>query len=79
MLSNGNINQQNGTKLTMMCWAVPPKMALISRNLLSHQCSNHVHMEHVKLLEIELQRLSFCLYLQQFQLEGYQTVKGKLI
>ena len=61
----------------MMLQVVPPSMALISHNLLSHQCSNHVHMEHAKLLEIELQRLSFCSYLQQFQLEGYQTVKGE--
>lgn len=54
-------------------------MALIPRNLESHQHSNHAHMEHVKLLEVESQRLSFYCYLQQFQLEGNQTVKGKNI
>ena len=34
-------------------------------------------MEHVKLLEVESQHLSFCFYMQQVQLEGDQTVKCK--
>ena len=34
-------------------------------------------MEHVKLLEVESQHLSFCCYMQQVQLEGDQTVKCK--
>ena len=57
--------------------AIPPLMALISQNQLSHQHSNHAHTEHVKLLEVESQHLSFCSHMQQFQSEGAQTVKRK--
>lgn len=34
-------------------------------------------MEHVKLLEVESQHLSFCSHMQQVQSEGAQTIERK--
>lgn len=36
-------------------------------------------MEHVKLLEVESQHLSFCSHMQQVQSEGAQTIERKKV